>query len=290
MEKLDFVDSHIHLYDMQHPHLIYGHWAPNFIHPVLGAQIQVLGERNFIAEDYLEITKDANVTKAIHVQAAIGSEDPVKETEWLQEASDRTGLPHGIVAFADFGAKNIQETLERHCVFENMRGIRDFEAADHFEDPSFKQGFGLMERYDLIASMGVEWMQMAQLKAVASEFPGVKMVLDHTGTPLKRDDEYVDGWRKGISSLGEVDNLWCKISGLGMGDHEWTTERIRSFVMHCIETFGTDRCFFGTNWPVDSLWSSYDSIVDAYAEIVSDFSDQERQSLFSTNAENLYRI
>ena len=116
------------------------------------------------------------------------------------------------------------------------------------------------------------------------------MVLDHTGTPLKRDDEYVDGWRKGISSLGEVDNLWCKISGLGMGDHEWTTERIRSFVMHCIETFGTDRCFFGTNWPVDSLWSSYDSIVDAYAEIVSDFSDQERQSLFSTNAENLYRI
>ena len=60
--------------------------------------------------------------------------------------------------------------------------------------------------------------------------------------------------------------------------------------MHCIETFGTDRCFFGTNWPVDSLWSSYDSIVDAYAEIVSDFSDQERQSLFSTNAENLYRI
>ena len=75
-----------------------------------------------------------------------------------------------------------------------------------------------------------------------------------------------------------------------MGDHEWTTERIRSSVMHCIETFGTDRCFFGTNWPVDSLWSSYDSIVDAYAEIVSDFSDQERQSLFSTNAENLYRI
>ena len=49
MEKLDFVDSHIHLYDMQHPHLTYGHWAPNFIHPVLGAQIQVLGERNFIA-------------------------------------------------------------------------------------------------------------------------------------------------------------------------------------------------------------------------------------------------
>ena len=290
MEKLDFVDSHIHLYDMQHPHLTYGHWAPNFIHPVLGAQIQVLGERNFIAEDYLEITKDANVTKAIHVQAAIGSEDPVKETEWLQEASDRTGFPHGIVAFADFSARDIQETLERHCVFENMRGIRDFEAADHFEAPSFKQGFGLMERYDLIASMGVEWMQMSQLKSVASEFPGVKLVLDHTGTPLKRDDEYVEGWRRGISSLGEVDNLWCKISGLGMGDHEWTTERIRSFVMHCIETFGTDRCFFGTNWPVDSLWSSYDSIVDAYAEIVSDFSDQERQSLFSTNAENLYRI
>ena len=36
------------------------------------------------------MARNANVTKAVHVQAAIGSRDPVKETEWLQEAADRT--------------------------------------------------------------------------------------------------------------------------------------------------------------------------------------------------------
>ena len=57
-----------------------------------------------------------------------------------------------------------------------------------------------------------------------------------------------------------------------------------------IETFGVDRCIFGTNWPVDWLWSTYDRLIDAYTEIVSDFSRDEQVALFSKNAENLYRI
>ena len=38
MEKLEFVDTHIHLYDMQHPELVYGHWQPTEPHPVIGWQ------------------------------------------------------------------------------------------------------------------------------------------------------------------------------------------------------------------------------------------------------------
>ena len=33
MDKLEFVDSHIHFYDMQHPELVYGHWQPGVRHP-----------------------------------------------------------------------------------------------------------------------------------------------------------------------------------------------------------------------------------------------------------------
>ena len=98
MSKPEFVDAHIHLYDMQHPELFYGHWQPGVPHPFLGSQIQKLAERNYLAEDYISETRDANVTKAIHVQAAIGTKDPVKETEWLQKAADRTGFPQGIVS------------------------------------------------------------------------------------------------------------------------------------------------------------------------------------------------
>ena len=57
-----------------------------------------------------------------------------------------------------------------------------------------------------------------------------------------------------------------------------------------IETFGADRCIFGTNWPVDWLWSTYDKQIGAYTEIISGFTRDEQGALFSKNAEKLYRI
>ena len=145
MDRLEFVDTHVHFYDMQHPELVYGHWQPGVPHPSLGWQIQKLANRNYVAEDYIAETRNANVTKAVHVQAAIGSPDPVTETEWLQEAADRTGFPHGIVAHADLRDPGVEEVLERHCESPNMRGIRDFSYGDYLVEPDYHRGFGLLE-------------------------------------------------------------------------------------------------------------------------------------------------
>ena len=39
----------------------------------------------------------------------------------------------------------------------------------------------------------------------------------------------------------------------------------------CIEEFGLERSLFGSNWPVDRLYSSYTDVVAAYRELVSEF-------------------
>jgi predicted TIM-barrel fold metal-dependent hydrolase len=84
----------------------------------------------------------------------------------------------------------------------------------------------------------------------------------------------------------------CKVSGLGMVDHDWTIESIRPWVLHCIEAFGVDRAMFGTNWPVDVLYSSYLRQIDAYRLIVAEagFSRDEQEMLLYRNAERIYRI
>ena len=64
-----------------------------------------------------------------------------------------------------------------------------------------------------------------------------------------------------------ADNIICKISGLGMADNEWTQETITPYVETCIELFGCDRALFTTNWPIDSLWSDYATLVAAYRSI-----------------------
>ncbi len=81
-----------------------------------------------------------------------------------------------------------------------------------------------------------------------------------------------------------------KISGLGMADRLWTIDSLKPWVLGCIEAFGVDRVVFGTNWPVDRLFSSYPDIVNAYRTLISGFSQDEQTKMFSGNAERLFRI
>ena len=290
MSRLDFVDAHVHFYDMQHPELFYGHWQPGVPHPFLGDQIQKLAERNYLAEDYIAETRNANVTKAVHVQAAIGTEDPVKETEWLQAAADRTGFPHAIVAHADLRDDGVEAVLERHCRFPRMKGVRDFSYGDYLVEPGFHRGFALLQKYELVSSMPVQWQEMGKLRDLAARFADIPIVIDHAGFPTERTPEYFRNWRRGMAAAAEADNVICKISGLGIGDNTWTVDSIRPYVLYCIETFGPERSLFASNWPVDWLWSSYDAVVDAYTGIVAGFSQDEKAAMFSKNSEALYRI
>ena len=81
-----------------------------------------------------------------------------------------------------------------------------------------------------------------------------------------------------------------KISGLGMCDHEWTVDTFRPWVLECIDAWGTKRSFFGTNWPVDRLFSSYGDVLDAYAELISDLGKAEQRALFYENADRIFRL
>lgn len=62
------------------------------------------------------------------------------------------------------------------------------------------------------------------------------------------------------------------------------------FVRACIEEFGVERCFLGTNWPVDSLYSSYEVLIASYRVLLSDLSPRQQQQLFVENADRLYGL
>ncbi|MCL0099849.1 amidohydrolase family protein [Dehalococcoidia bacterium] len=289
MSKLEFVDSHIHFWNLQHPELHYAHLQPGFKHPFI-KDLEKLGESNYLVDDYVAETRDSNVVKAIHVQAAVGSKDPVKETKWLQEIADLRGFPHAIVAYSDLRDPNVEVDLDRHCHYANMRGIRDFSYGDYLVEPEFHRGFALLEKYNLVASLDVKWEDMGKLRDLAEKFPNIPIVLDHCGFPLERTVEYFKKWKIGMSNLGKAKNMICKISGLGMCDPNWTVDSIRPWVLHCIEAFGPERCLFATNWPVDKLRSTYDAVIEAYTEIIANFSQDEQKDMFSKNAEELYRV
>jgi predicted TIM-barrel fold metal-dependent hydrolase len=289
MATLPLVDTHIHYWDLQDTTLHYAWLQPEWIHPVLG-NIDGLKVLRYTADEYIAETRFLNVAKAVHVQAAIGIDDPVEETRWLQEQADRTGFPHGIVGHCDLAGGNAEEVLDRHLEYANFRGVRDFGQDGYLTDPAWLRGYGRLADRNLVFCIDVPWEEMHMARAVADEHDGVIMSIDHAGFPRERTDTYFAGWKKGMETVAGASNVVCKISGLGMCDNRWTVDSLRPWVLACIEIFGVERCFFGTNWPVDRLYSSYGDVVDAYDEITSDFTGAERTALFSGNAERIFRV
>ena len=184
--------------------------------------------------------------------------------------------------------------IERHTEYPLFRGLRDFGEGDYLSDPAFHRGYALLAKYNLVFDMDVHYENMHKAAALAAKNPDIPLIIDHAGFPLDRTAEYFYHWRKGMVQFADMDHVVIKISGLGMGDQiygrNWTLETIRPWVETCIEIFGTDRSFFGTNWPVDKMYSTYGELINAYRELISGYSEAEKQALFSGNAERVYRI
>ena len=132
--------------------------------------------------------------------------------------------------------------------------------------------------------------QLTQAAELAANHPKTTIILDHAGMPIGRDYASVNGWRKGMEELSRHPNVATKISALGTNDHRWTDESIRVFVLETIRIFGPERTMFGSNFPVDSLYSSFRALYAAFDRLTSNFTQTERQDMFARNAAGVYRI
>jgi predicted TIM-barrel fold metal-dependent hydrolase len=290
MAKLPIVDTHVHFYDLRRKDLVYSWLQPDYIHPQLG-DINAVKTLVYSADAYLAESRFANIAKVVHVQAALGAPDPVAETIWLEEMAERTGCPDAIVAHVPLADPDVEETLVRHLEASGrVREIRDFGEGDYLSSSEWHRGYALLEKYGLLCDLDCIWENMAKARDVARKFPNTPMVLEHAGYPRSRSDEYFRDWRRGLAQMAEAENTWCKISGLGMYDHRWTVDSWRPWALSCIEIFGVERCFFGTNWPLDRLFSSFDPVIDAYEQLTADLASDEQEALFSRNATALYRL
>ena len=259
-------------------------------------------KNNYLIEDLLEDAKNLELIKSVHVQCGGGLNSSVEETKWLQSIADKKGFPHGFVVYSDFLSKDIERELEEHCEYKNTRGIRYllnfipndpincFAPKEALLNDDFKKNYSLLEKYNLSFDMHLWWTQYSDAFDIIKSHPNILNIINHAGTPRKRDAEYLLNWRNGLKMLAKTSNTVMKISGLGMFDQQWTTESIKPLVLDCIEIFGIERCFFSTNFPVDKKYSSYEKVWNSYFEITKDFSIEEKEMLFFKNAEKYYRI
>ena len=123
-----------------------------------------------------------------------------------------------------------------------------------------------------------------------AEAPQTAVALCHGGSPWDQSARGLESWREGMRLLASLPNVVCKISGLGMFKHDWTTDSIRPIVASCIDLFGAGRCMFGSNFPVDKLHASESRGWKAVEEVAAELSDADQARLFGGTAREFYRM
>jgi predicted TIM-barrel fold metal-dependent hydrolase len=84
--------------------------------------------------------------------------------------------------------------------------------------------------------------------------------------------------------------VFIKISGLGRRGEPWTVQANGPIIRATIAIFGVDRCMFASNYPVDRLAGSFDTIYRGFLAAVGDRPRAEQLQFFHDNACRVYRL
>jgi L-fuconolactonase len=243
--------------------------------------------RYFEEATYFAESSKWNVEKVIHVAA---SRDFVAETLDLELRAKVTGQPVAIVGgVALVDPAQAVSQLDRQMAASRFRGVRPMGGNMERAIPSTDILRALKERnlvFDIMAHPD-------KLEEAARDLEGwgdLTVVIEHTGWPRSDSDEEFELWKSGMSALATLGpNIHCKLSGLAMPFDTMKAESFKRWINHCLELFGTERCFFASNFPVDGVAGTFDELYTTYSSLTADLGADERERLFATNAEGVYR-
>ena len=174
---------------------------------------------------------------------------------------------------------------------------------------TFRQGFGELAKRDLSYEIWCYHPQLPDVIDLAQNFPDTKMILDHFGGPLGvgpyvgNSNEVFSGWKKNIKELAKCPNVVAKLGGInmienGFGWHEKPKppsskelmEATRHYYDFTIEQFGIDRCMFESNFPVDQVTCSYNTLWNSFKLLTKTYSTDEKARLYNDNATRVYKL
>jgi len=279
------VDAHVHLWDPARTD-----WYPYLSHPPEhGAGDASRMYRRFGVDTYQAEAARWNVEKFVNVAAATGRHS-IEETIELDRTAHTSGRPDAIIGGlppTDSVAEAI-ELIDRQMTASRFRGVRPMGAnMGPLPDAGVLQA--LHER-DLLFELMTHPDQLQAAAAQLAEFDDLTVVVEHTGWPRSNSDEEHSLWRAGIAALADLgDNVVCKLSGLAMPFGSMDVDAFAPWLEYAIESFGVDRCMFASNFPVDSMYGTFDELYAAFSAVTAGLDGESRGKLFAGNAERVYR-
>jgi len=291
---MEIIDAHHHIWQMKNLPWLAGEPVPR----IFGEYQSI--RRDYPIEEYLADIRGCGVTKTVYVQVNWIPNQEVDETRWVQRVAEKFGHPNAIVGFADLSKPEVEATLAAHLESPLFRGIRQqlhwhanpqyrfATRPDLMNDQQWRQGFALLEKLGLVFELQLFASQMADGARLAADFPETTIILEHAGMLEDRSSSGWDSWRTGMRLLAKNPNVYTKLSGLGTFLHRCDREAIRPVILETMEIFCPERCMFGSNFPIEKIWTDYATLFNAITSILDKLNVNEKAAVMGETANRVY--
>lgn len=289
------IDSHFHIWRQKDQPWLAGPMVPRIFGPYEAIR------RDYPIEEFLADQKGSGVEKAVYVQTNWAKEDFEKEVAFLTDTAKATGWPHAIVGYADMTADDVRPQIDRLTKYPLLRGVRMqlhwhetpafrfAKSADQVIDPVVKKNVARLKDYGLSFDLQLFPAQMTDGLQLVGENPETNFILTHTGMLTDLAEPVVEEWKAGLRTLARAPNLYAKLSGLGTFVHRNDPEVIGTVLDNAIEILGSDRLMFGSNFPIEKLWTSHAELIAAHRKAVAKHGAKAEADIFWNTAERVYR-
>jgi predicted TIM-barrel fold metal-dependent hydrolase len=222
---------------------------------------------------------------------------------WVQAVHEATGWPSAVIGSADLFSRDAPRTMREQAALSPLvRGTRlqlhwhereEYRFATgpaRMRDPVFRQNMAAVQELGWVFELQVFPGQMSDAADLVSSFPETTFVLVHAGMLVGTDEDTVGVWQDGLRRMASLQNLVVKLTGQGTFVHRVDPALLSLVAGHVLDLFGPRRAMFGTNFPIERIWTSMADLVDAWRRVLSGLPPDEQSWVFAETARTVYRL
>jgi predicted TIM-barrel fold metal-dependent hydrolase len=292
----DIIDAHHHIWRRRDLPWLDGPMQPRIFGPYEAIR------RDYLIHEYVADLAGTGVTQSVYVQCNWPKDRFEDEVAYVQQVADAHGFPQAIVGYADFLVDEVRPQLDRLTKYPGMRGLRmqlqwhqnpqyQFASSpDLARSPALQKNVAYLADYDWSFDLQVFAGQMQGAAELADSAPKVTFILQHAGMLEDLSPQGWEEWRQSMRLLASRHNIVSKLSALGTFIHKNDPAHIAAIVHETIQIFGPERCLFGSNFPVEKLWTNYADLIAAYRKAVEPLGDVVARAALHDTAKKIYRL
>ncbi|XQW86330.1 amidohydrolase family protein [Thalassotalea piscium] len=288
-----WVDAHHHLWDLDK---VYYPWLSAKGEQRFFGQPDPI-RKNYLVNDFASDHQN-NIAQSIHIQ--VGASNPLAETALIEELAqgNQGGLPSAAVVAVDMRQTSIERALAPHLHYKITRGVRDIIGKSPEENkllPAFIPDIWLdnwlyLASKDLTFDLQLTSEQYESVYNTLVKVPELKVAICHFASPWDQSEVGFKHWQHHMKAFAKLPNCYMKLSGISMFSHAFEPDKFKQYAHEAIEIFGPNRCMFGSNFPVDKLYVSYQDLFTQWQAVTSLYTTSEANDLAANTARRFYSL